>query len=68
MGFKHFIGMIIGGLMIMASRFFWLQTCVGVSDWLNSIEKQTCLDFGNAFFALGAVALGLSFIGHIFHK
>jgi hypothetical protein len=65
MGLFHLIGLLIGGLVLFISRFFWISVCYVTSESYDILDKEICLAFENFFTWIGILIIVLSVLGFI---
>jgi hypothetical protein len=65
MGFFHFIGVLIGGLIVVITKYFWITACYVTSEFYDTLDKEVCHTFENIIIWTGIIIIGLSTLGLI---
>ncbi|MFW6449750.1 MAG: hypothetical protein ACOCZ6_01740 [Nanoarchaeota archaeon] len=64
----HISGILLGTLILAASRFFWINICFAIAESYETLSTTTCQGFQEFFFWAGIVIIALSLLGLLFKK
>ncbi len=56
----HLISAIIGTLIIVITRLFWIEVCFVFFAWNLGLEEATCVSFKEFFFVLAVLSVIIS--------
>ncbi|MFP4403126.1 MAG: hypothetical protein ACLFPJ_02135 [Candidatus Woesearchaeota archaeon] len=65
MGLFHLIGVLIGAIIVFATKIFWITTCYITSEYFETLNVEICHNFENIIFWFGIIIISFSVLGFI---